>query len=1570
MPIFAGSVAVRVVPSAETFAKDLAAQIVPQATAIGVEVGKSISEGIRKGIGDPLAGPLQESSRRQQSNAPRQGEQVAGAFAKAFQDRLRAAFQSLPKAKIDADSSEADRKIADLRARMLELSTKTIGVDLDEGEALAQLAALRAELEALGRNESVQVRVDAAAAEAELAAVQAQVDKLDGRTAKVSVDADTSGALTSIRAVSLALAGLMAVPVGATVGAGILTMIPALGSAGAGFAGLAAVAVPAVSHIKDALQAQKQAQQNSVAAGVQAQSRALAQVSAQQQLAAAVRNEAFAHGQALAQVTSAQQQLTSAEQAAANAERALSAARQAARRQLQDIANQVVDAQLAVRQATFDVSDAQANYNRTVSNPQATADQIARAKLALEQAKQNLKEQQLALKRLQQDQTAADKAGVEGANQVRSARQQLAAANRQVVNSERALAAARANVTRADQQAADQVAAARRAVTQASLQGAAANSKLATSMAALTPAERGLMRDWQNLRSAFSGWAKDLEPDVLPLFSSGIDLVRKALPRLTPMVEGASTAVGGLINDVGKAAKSPFWRELSDEVTDLIPTAITSLGHTAENVATGVAGIFKAFLPSAPTMLQFIEEISARFAEWGRNLDHSAQFAEFMDYVRRVAPTVGHDIVEIATALVHVATALSGLGPGTLSGVGLLASLVAKMPPPLLQAIAVGWLAIAAGQKAIGVGEGIKGLLAAIGVLSTDGAAASKELGGVTRAVLGLGEGATRVRPTMITFAAAEDGVAASSTGARAALLGLSGALVTVGAVVLASPLAKKLHDELNGTSQDADKLSTALTSLGQSGKFSGALLQEFKGNVLEARSSIGTFQRDARELVTPNIAAYVSHAFNEMFSWLPGVGNRVGELRGKFKDLDAALTQMVQRGQGQQAAAAFGQISTQLGKAGINTQKINSLFPSYSALIGSATFRSQQFAQQINAENAALSRNANAFATSQMEIIDFRNGISAATTSLRTNGLAFFGNSTRAIQNRQAVLGVARTLQNYSDYLVNNNQITDQNIARLRSQRNQLIALIEKFGVSKDRATAYANELVKIPKSVNTKLNVAATGQFRMKGTIYSSNPFNLPGRAGGGLLNGPGGDRSDDIVTRVSRNEFIVNAPATRRYLPLLAAINDEGNRGTPYKGKGYAGGGLVHEETIPAFAGGGILSTGLLSAKTVLSGLLNYKYARSGASDGSTMTKGTSGIRTGGDESNEFSIKQAALAAAAVLAALTGGGSSMVSLARTQVGYHEGAGNSNKYSRALGRPAEEWCADFIDWLAQQTGNRSAIPWTASAPGMARAFGNRYRSGTAGAVPGDIVFFGPSKPGIYHVGLAAGPARAGMIPTIAGNHGDAVRAYTGTGIAGYAHPNYVNPGGAVGGSLVHASPSAAQGWARQNLHTYGWSLAQYSPLVRLWDRESGWRWNARNPYSGAYGIPQSLPASKMRSAGADWRDNAATQVRWGLGYIRGRYGSPAGAWSHERRVGWYDEGGWLPTGPSLVYNGTGSPEPVFTGSQFDALVNGQSGGGAREYHAHFDGMTQAAYETQVRTAFHAMEIQSGHHQRIGRRG
>lgn len=102
--------------------------------------------------------------------------------------------------------------------------------------------------------------------------------------------------------------------------------------------------------------------------------------------------------------------------------------------------------------------------------------------------------------------------------------------------------------------------------------------------------------------------------------------------------------------------------------------------------------------------------------------------------------------------------------------------------------------------------------------------------------------------------------------------------------------------------------------------------------------------------------------------------------------------------------------------------------------------------------------------------------------------------------------------------------------------------------------------------------------------------------------------------------------------------------------------------------------------------------------------------------------------------------------------------------------------------------------------------------------------------------------------------------------------------------------TPDGARATARSlAAANYGWGDAQFQCLDQLWQKESGWSYTAYNASSGATGIPQSLPGSKMATAGSDWETNATTQVTWGLDYIARAYGTPCSAWSHSQSVNWY---------------------------------------------------------------------------------
>jgi hypothetical protein len=163
---------------------------------------------------------------------------------------------------------------------------------------------------------------------------------------------------------------------------------------------------------------------------------------------------------------------------------------------------------------------------------------------------------------------------------------------------------------------------------------------------------------------------------------------------------------------------------------------------------------------------------------------------------------------------------------------------------------------------------------------------------------------------------------------------------------------------------------------------------------------------------------------------------------------------------------------------------------------------------------------------------------------------------------------------------------------------------------------------------------------------------------------------------------------------------------------------------------------------------------------------------------------------------------------------------------------------------------------------------------------------FVGPWAAAPAHQATAASAAPAGT------QSGRASRSLALDAFASHASAPQASGGGGTGGSGKAAARhrATARAIARRMLRRFRWSpRRQFRYLNKLWDRESGWNVYAENPYSAAYGIPQAVPGSKMSSAGPNWQSNARTQIRWGLRYIRSRYGSPRRAWEHEVSAGWY---------------------------------------------------------------------------------
>jgi hypothetical protein len=168
--------------------------------------------------------------------------------------------------------------------------------------------------------------------------------------------------------------------------------------------------------------------------------------------------------------------------------------------------------------------------------------------------------------------------------------------------------------------------------------------------------------------------------------------------------------------------------------------------------------------------------------------------------------------------------------------------------------------------------------------------------------------------------------------------------------------------------------------------------------------------------------------------------------------------------------------------------------------------------------------------------------------------------------------------------------------------------------------------------------------------------------------------------------------------------------------------------------------------------------------------------------------------------------------------------------------------------------------------------------------ALAGGLLAAGPA--GRAHpAAIVAGAAQAGHRP-------GASSALILDAFGSHASAPQASGGGGTGGSGKASARhrATARAIARRMMRRFRWSpRRQFTYLNRLWNRESGWNVFAENPYSAAYGIPQAVPGSKMSSAGPNWPSSARTQIRWGLRYIRSRYGSPRRAWAHEESAGWY---------------------------------------------------------------------------------
>ncbi|MGW1270719.1 peptidoglycan DD-metalloendopeptidase family protein, partial [Streptomyces sp. NPDC002491] len=703
-----GTTAVDVIPIAPQFHNKLKAIVLPSADRVGEEAGRRIGDTISRNIVIAIPDAITNGGRAARVAATRQGGQVGGDFANSIKRRLEVAFRSLPRADVRLGDTGLNADLDRIRARIQTLSGKTVGIDIDAGAALAEVMAIDAALARLAaENPSVQVRTDTAAARAALAEVQRQINDVDRDDVRVRVHVDAGNAKRELTQLGALLLGVAAIPVVPIAAAGLGAIASAAVAAGAGIGVLALAAVPAIKGVTSAIQAKTAAEaesaratDNSGASAVKAAQQALTLANAQQALGSAHRQAAQGVAQANRQVEDAERALSDAKRGARDAEESLTQARRDARQELKSLQDQLLDGMLDEREAVLRVKEAKAELDSVTADGTATDLQRERARLAYDEAVRNVDKQRAKQAELKKSVTDATKAGVDGNKNVQAAAQRVADANRKVSDQSRAVADAQAKVRDAQIQGAEAIASAERGLQAARLSSIDTTAKSATAadtyrkaLAKLTPEQRDLYESLagpKGLKQAFSGWSKDLQPDVLPLFTRAVDGAKRALPGLTPLVRETASGVKELQDAASKELRSPFWRGFKKDIEGNARPAVVGLGKAFGNVLKGMAGVVDAFLPHMDSIADRMVTVTGRFARWGTSLKGSPAFERFLSYSSEHGPKVAAFLGAVVDALFEIGTALSPISGPLLdffTGVARGIAAVAEHAPWLVQGI-------------------------------------------------------------------------------------------------------------------------------------------------------------------------------------------------------------------------------------------------------------------------------------------------------------------------------------------------------------------------------------------------------------------------------------------------------------------------------------------------------------------------------------------------------------------------------------------------------------------------------------------------------------------------------------------------------------------------------------------------------------------------------------------------------------------------------------------------------------------------------------------------------------------
>jgi hypothetical protein len=717
----AGEVVVPVIPSAKTFSADLKRQIMPGIPKLGHEIGQQLQQGIQSQLKDiRLQAGLDTSA-------------AVGEVAR-LRSQLAALGGQSARVRVDADTSAASAGLAAVAAEAQRVDGRTanVQVDADTGGALGQLATADAEISRLdGRTANARVDVDVAGALAAIGLVTAALAAVP-LAATAALGAGALGG--AFAAAGAGLAGLAAVA-GPSLGRINEALKEQEKNAQGAASGLTAAASATRNLAIEAAQAQiKQLQAANAADQMRsAQERVKDAVSgvadAKKRLSSAVAAAAQAQVAAAQRASQAERSLADAQRGAIKAQENLNKARRQAIKDLQSMAQRAKGNALDQREAALDLVDAEREL--AAARKKGKPEDIERAEIAYERVKLRVEEL-----RTEQENLAEEQAkGIEGNDQVVAAKEAVAAANERVIEQEKQLAAAYAEAGKAGEEAAKRVAEARKGVKdaeervddakraleqqkrqqkiaelqerirreqakdqakrqadatkRAAAAASAAAAKSGAKTAKLSPAEAIAAKQVKAFKDAYEAFQKELGPAVLPVITTGLDVVQKLFTPLTPLIKGSAGALVELEKAASKALGGKFWTTFFKDLTKEAPTAIGGLGRSFGNIIKGIAGIVQAFLPFTGTIVGGLEKVTAAFARWGTNLGKSEGFKAFIGYVRSNWPTIQTIFTNLVAAVKNVVSSLAPLGSTVLATISGIFRIIATLDPATIRGIAV-----------------------------------------------------------------------------------------------------------------------------------------------------------------------------------------------------------------------------------------------------------------------------------------------------------------------------------------------------------------------------------------------------------------------------------------------------------------------------------------------------------------------------------------------------------------------------------------------------------------------------------------------------------------------------------------------------------------------------------------------------------------------------------------------------------------------------------------------------------------------------------------------------------------